>query len=238
MKQLFFKTALLITVTASICSCSTEKENNTSFAGTIKGLRKGTVYLKKVIDTSLVVIDSVQLQGADSFQFNLNIKEADVYYLYLDKKDGILFNDLAEVFLEPNKKITVITELDQFNKKLVIRGSENHTRFEEFKKVNSKFNLKRFELIDALSKQVLKKNEDSIAFVKKQLQRVVKNKYLYTVNFGLNNYNFEVAPYILVKEVSDAQTKYLDTVYKKLPPKIKTSKYGTQLKQLILERSL
>lgn len=236
MNRFFLKTITLLLVVISLYSCTKKNNSNTVFFGTIKGLRKGTVYLKKVIDTSLVVIDSVQLRGADSFEFNLNLSEPDLYYFYLDKKDGIVFNDLAEVFLEPNKKISASTQLDQFNTKLVVKGSENHTRFEAFKKINNKFNLKRFKLIDALTKQLYQKNKDSVVYLKKQLQKVMKNKYLYTVNFGLSNADYEVAPYVLVKEVKDAQIKYLDTVFKSLTPKVKSSKYGMQLKQLLLKR--
>jgi len=235
MKSFLLKMAVFTAVILGVYSC-TQKSNNTLFSGTIKGLRKGTVYLKKVEDTTLVVIDSVQLNGSDSFEFDLAISEPDIYYLYLDKKDGLLYNDLEELFLEPAKKITIHTQLDQFTKKFVVQGSANHTRLQNYKKVNSRFNLKRLELTGNLSRQVAKKNQDSIKLVGKQLQKLIKNRYLYTVNFALNNKNYEVAPYVLTKEIKDAQTKYLDTVYQSLSAKVKASKYGKQLAQLISER--
>lgn len=236
MNSILLKIAVVTAVIIGAISCS-KTTDATNFSGTIKGLRKGTVYLKKVEDTSLVVVDSVYLNGSDSFSFDVVILEPDIYYLYLDKKDGIQFNDLAELFLEPSENIVVTTQLDQFIKKMVVKGSENNTRLEAYKKVNNKFNLKRFELINKISKQVVRKNRDSANAIKKQLQKLVKNKYLYTVNFAMSNKEYEVAPYILTKEIKDAQTKFLDTVYQNLTPKIKTSKYGKELEKLILERA-
>lgn len=236
MKSILLKIAVVTAVIIGAVSCS-KTTDTTNFSGTIKGLRKGTVYLKKVEDTSLVVIDSVNLNGIDSFSFDVAINEPDVYYLYLDKKDGIQFNDLTELFLEPSENIVVTTQLDQFTKKMVVKGSKNHTRLEAYKKVNGKFNLKRFELINEMSKQVARKNRDSANIIKQQLQRLIKNKYLYTVNFAMSNKEYEVAPYILTKEIKDVQTKYLDTVYQSLVPKVKTSKYGKELEKLILERA-
>ena len=236
MKSILLKIAVVTAIIIGAVSCS-KTTDTTNFSGTIKGLRKGTVYLKKVEDTSLVVVDSVYLNGADSFSFDVAISEPDIYYLYLDKKDGIQFNDLAELFLEPSENIVVTTQLDQFTKKMVVKGSKNHTRLEAYKKVSSRFNLKRFELINEMSKQVARKNRDSANTIKQQLQKLVKIKYLYTVNFAMSNKEYEVAPYILTKEIKDAQTKYLDTVYKSLIPKVKTSKYGKKLEKLILERA-
>ena len=64
----------------------------------------------------------------------------------------------------------------------------------------------------------------------------LSSKYLATVNFALNNKDKEVAPYLLLTEIYDANIKYLDTVYTSLTPKIKDSKYGTLLESFISER--
>jgi len=235
MKSKIFRLAIVSGLAISLYSCA--KTETTHFTGTIKGLSKGTVYLKKVEDTTLVVLDSINLKGSDSFDFKVNITEPDICYLYLDKKDGIEFNDLVEVFLEPSKTIHLTTQLDKFSRKLKIVGSDNQTRLETFRKVNSNFNKRHFSLLKANLEAVKNNNQDSIQLIYNQVQNTIKHKYLYTVNFALANKEYEVAPYVVVKEIEDAQAKYLDTVYNSLAENIKASKYGKQLKQLIAERT-
>lgn len=237
MKLKILRFAIATGVAFSLYSCA-KTETTTHFTGTIKGLSKGTVYLKKIEDTTLVVLDSIRLKGSDTFDFNVNVAEPDIYYLHLDKKDGVEYNDLIGVFLEPSKTIHLTTQLDKFDRKLKVTGSMNHTRLETFKKVNSNFNKRRFSLLSANLNAVKNNHQDSIKLIYDQVKNTIKHKYLYTVNFALSNKEYEVAPYVVVKEIKDAQTKYLDTVYNSLTEKVKTSKYGKQLKDLIVERGV
>ena len=99
--------------------------------------------------------------------------------------------------------------------------------------MSSKFSNKNLDIIkqnfDAL------RDNDSIKAFEANLQykSLVKSKYLYTINFALNNKTSQVAPYIALTEVYDARLKYLDTIYTSLPDSIATSKYGKELKSLI-----
>ena len=61
----------------------------------------------------------------------------------------------------------------------------------------------------------------------------VKRGYLYAINFALNNADSYVAPYIAVKEVADANIKYLDSINNSLSPEVAKSKYGQELKEHI-----
>ena len=54
-----------------------------------------------------------------------------------------------------------------------------------------------------------------------------------TVNFAMNHKEYELAPYLMLSEIYNSNTKYLDTVYKALTPKIKDSKYGKSLESFI-----
>jgi hypothetical protein len=49
----------------------------------------------------------------------------------------------------------------------------------------------------------------------------------------LNNTDSYVAPYIAVKEVSDANLKYLDSINNSLSDDVANSKYGKELKEHI-----
>ena len=69
-----------------------------------------------------------------------------------------------------------------------------------------------------------------------QYENLLKRRYLYTVNFAINNKDYEVAPYLAISEVYDANIKYLDTIYNSLTPKVKESKYGRSLQEFLKER--
>ena len=227
------KILLLIISSLSIISCS--KKENTVFSGTIKGLSKGTIYLQQVQDSVLKTIDSVNLNGSNSFSFPLTLEEPDVFYFYLDKKDGTKYDDRLEIFLEPGE-INLTSKLKNLEKVAKITGSKNHTKFMEYKEMLSKFNVKNIGLLQANFEAV--KNSDTVLIKdsERKLKLLQKQKYLYTVNFAIQNKDLEVAPYITLREIKDANVTYLDTIRKSLSLKVKRSKYGKQLKELIKKR--
>jgi hypothetical protein len=52
----------------------------------------------------------------------------------------------------------------------------------------------------------------------------------------VNNKNSEIAPYIALAEIYNANVKYLDTIYNALPKEIANSKYGLELDKFIKKR--
>ena len=224
---------LLIGWLAIISSCS--KKENTIFSGTIKGLSKGTIYLQQIQDSVLKTIDSVNLNGSNTFSFPLSLDEPDVFYFYLDKKDGTKYDDRLEIFLEPGK-INLTSPLKNLEKKAKITGSKNHIKFTEYKNMLSKFNVRNIELLQANFEAVKNSDTMQIKSSEEELNILLKQKYLYTVNFAIQNKNLEVAPFIVLREIKDANVTYLDTVRKSLSIKVKRSKYGRQLNDLIEQR--
>jgi len=65
---------------------------------------------------------------------------------------------------------------------------------------------------------------------------LIKRKYLFAINFALTNKDKEIAPYIALSEVYDANIKYLDTINNALTPKVAKSKYGKMLSEYIAKR--
>lgn len=232
----FFK---ILTVVTLISSCNTKNDTfNTVINGNISGLRKGVLYLKKVEDTLFVVKDSIKFYGNENFKLQLNIPHPDVYHLHLDKNDGVEFNDMVEVFLEPNSEISITSTVDKFAEKIKISGSKNHNSFQTFNNIRNKFNLKQLKLTERLYLQASKKNRDSVKIIKNQLSKLVKNKYLYATNFALQNNNLDVAPFIAIRELNDAKIHYLDTIYNSLSAEIKKSYHGDRLRNLINSRKI
>ena len=158
-----------------------------------------------------------------------------MYYLYLRLKDGSLRDDRIPFFAEPGE-ITIETSLKNFGKDFSINGSENEKALNDYKKLMKRFSDRDLDLIkEELTAQ--KEGGDSlINAIKKKKAAALSSKYLATVNFALNNKDKEVAPYLLLSEIYDANVKYLDTVYTSLTPNVKDSKYGKLLESFISER--
>ena len=53
-----------------VFSCGKESENTMTVTGNIKGLKKGTLYLQQFKDSTLTVLDSLEIKGDGNFSFS------------------------------------------------------------------------------------------------------------------------------------------------------------------------
>jgi len=200
--------------------------------GTIKGLKKGTVLLQKVEDTSLIDVDSVIVDGDPIFNFERTIEEPEVYYLYLKLKDGSL-KDVRLPFFAEAANIQVATDLENFIMGAKITGSANQDKIYEHQMIMDRFSEKNLEIIEQLFNAQREENDSLISVLDKKQRNLITSRYLATVNFSLRNKELEIAPYLMSHVIPDINKKYLDTVYRSLDPKIKNSIYGKELEKLI-----
>jgi len=224
------KKAAILLVLILIASCS-KIEPNLTVTGSIKGLKKGTLYLQQLQDTILVVKDSIIYNGEERYVLTSDLEAPEMLYLTLDKNAG---DDIPRIsfFAEPGT-IEINTTLKQFEFDAKISGSTLQKKLEEFNDINAQFNNQNLELIKAKfdaqksgdSSKIEKANQDS--------DNLLKRKYLYAINFAMNNKDTEIAPYIALAEIYNANVKYLDTVYNALPKDIANSKYGVALDKFI-----
>ncbi len=63
--------------------------------------------------------------------------------------------------------------------------------------------------------------------------RNIQRNYVYAINFAINNKDSYIAPYIAVKEIPEANLKYLDSIAAVLPDSVANSKYGKELQAFI-----
>ncbi len=207
-------------------ACSSDKKSNMFVSGEIKGLKKGTLYLQKLKDTLLVSVDSVALDGVSTFSLSDRLESPEVYFLSLenDKEKSILF-------FGDEGDITINTKLDKFIFSADIVGQKNHQLLEEYNEMIDKFKNKNLDLIKAdfeSKNDTLKR--DSILKLSNSL---LKRRYYYTANFAVKNADSEVAPYLALTELYNANIKLLDTVNNSLAEKVKESKYGKELDKYI-----
>lgn len=230
----YFSILLLLTVLLANCSTPT-KEGNVTVIGNIKGLKKGVVYLQKIQDTLLVNVDSVSIDGNSEFVLKSEVKEPEIHYLYLDKNDGKQYNDRIDFFVEPGE-ITITTNLLDFENDVKIKGGKNQEKYTEYKKMLKRFNERNLRIIKEDFEASKQKDDEKLIENDKAYKNLMRQKYLYTINFAVTNRKLEVAPYITLNEVFDANIKFLDTVARSLSPKVKKSLYGKQLIKYIDDR--
>jgi len=219
-----------------ITSCSEKKsDKNLQITGNIKGLKKGTLYIQRIKDTTLVAIDTIQINGDSHFTSEMTIDSPEMFYLFLDRGVSNSVDNNLPFFAEPGK-ITIESSLEFFTADAKITGSKNQELYDEYKKVVSRYVDENLELITKRFTALKNKNNTELDKIQVEQDNILKRKYLYTTNFAVNHANYAVAPYVAVAEIYDINLKYLDTIQKSLTPEISKSLYGKQLKQLIEER--
>ena len=230
MKKLLFAILSLFI----LVSCENKPETNLQITGTVKGLQKGTLYLKKMGDSTFITLDSIKIDGKSEFESNIDLKSPEMLYLFLDRgetKSG----DNNLMFFAETGKINIATDLEYFYSKAVITGSKNNELYENYKKITSKYNEQQLELTVAKINALKNKQIDLIASIEEKSNVIMKRKYLYAINFAVTNKDYEVAPYIALSEINDATVKYLDTIQKSMSPKVAKSRYGLMLKKYVGE---
>lgn len=219
------KIIAILAVSLLIVACSTEKDGNMMVEGNIKGLKKGTLYLQKMNDTALIFVDSINVFGDGNFKLTDNVASPVMYYITFEGNTS----DKRILFFGNKGKIIINDNIDTFGFRPEIIGSKNQLVLNNYMKINNQFKNQRLEFIKKEFDAAKSKNADSIEKVKNDFNRMIRRKYLFATNFALNNSSSEVAPYIALTELYDANIKLLDTINKSLSTEVKNSIYGKRL---------
>lgn len=211
-----------------------ESTTNLHITGNIKGLKEGTLYIQKYNDTALIAIDTIKIDGKSTFESNLDLKSPEMLYLYLDRGVTNSLDNNIMFFAEAGT-INIDTNLDSFISSAKITGSKNQELFEEYKKINSRFNDENLTLIEKKFKALKSNNTITIDSITAAQENNIKRKYLYATNFAVNHKDHEVSPYIALAEIYDINIKYLDTIQKSMTPKVANSFYGKKLTKYVNE---
>ena len=222
------KKILVIGLLLLIVACSKEKElGNMVVQGKIKGIKKGTLYLKKMRDTLIVSVDSIRLFGKDSFTLSDNITSPEMYFLSLDQNQSTLS------FFGEEGIITINDQVEKFGVSPVIEGSINQKILESYKEVAKKFHGKQLDLLAANMQAQKDRDLETSQSLRKKAEKQNLKKYIYTINFALNNVDTEAAAYITLTELVNANVKYLDSINNSLTEKVQQSYYGKKLADFV-----
>lgn len=220
-----------------LVSCNKENHDgaNLHLTGNIKGLKKGTLYIQKISDTSLVAIDTIVFNGKSTFETYLKIDSPEMLYLFLDRGQTNSVDNNLPFFAEPgNMKIE--SSNDEFFYRAKITGSENQKLYEDFLKIKSRFVSDNLDLVAKNLEATKNSNIKQLDSISLKSEQLIKRRYLYTANFALNHAKNEIGPYLALSEIADINIKYLDTIQKSMSPKVAKSLYGKMLTKYVTDR--
>ena len=214
-----------------VFSCSKiDDENQFSLSLEIEDLKKGVIYLEKISDSSIVVIDSVLFNGNNSIEFQGKIDEPEIMIISLTFENEP--DPKSFTFFMEKSNISLKTRLKDFGFKVDSKGSKNDSIYRQYLEINKKFNNEKLDLISNSLVFQKSNNQDSISFYDSKLVNVNKRQFLHNANFAMRYSNYAIAPYIAITDLRES-TAILDTIYKSLDEGIKNSKYALELKTLI-----
>ena len=216
-------------LTMLVACSSPSKQGNMVVNGTIKNLKKGTLYLQKMQDSVLVSVDSIALLGNDSFTLTDDVSSPEMYYLTFDGNTS----EKRILFFGEKGIITITDNLEKFGVKPVIQGSRNQIVMDEYKKMMIQFQNLQLDLYEADFEARLKKNTRKSDSLRKVSEALIRKQYLYSSNFALTKTDYEAAPYIALTDLVNANVKLLDTIYVSLSKDVKASMYGKKLENFI-----
>lgn len=233
--------AILISLAFSIPlnSCVSRQEplteNTMTVRGTVEGLRVGTLFLQKVEDSEIVSIDSLMISGNPDFEFIHQIEQPEIFYLYLQKKDGDTLNDVITFFGEPGM-IDIQTQLSTFESSAIITGSENQNLLQDFFSYQRRFQNQNLDLLEDYLNAQKSKNLILADSLQQAIDQLLTRRYLFSINYAIQNADKFMAPYIILTHASEVQTHWLDSISNALSNEVRESIYGCELMKFIENR--
>ena len=201
-------------------------------SGFVDGMKEGTLLLQKTNNNNFITVDSMVVKGDAHFNFSEKIESPELYFLSLKIQNVDREVGAIAFFAEPGD-MTINTKLNNFLENAIITGSENQKKYTQYKTLIKRYSDRNKDLTQLLISAAEAKNIKDIDSRATLQKRVLAGSYLATVNFALNNKDYEIAPFLALSEIYNANPKYLDTIYSSLKPKIKASTYGVALKEFI-----
>ncbi len=205
-----------------ILSSCNNNQSNMIVNVDIKNFKKGNVFLQKISESDLVNIDSIFVKNGNPISFSYYIESPELFYITLDISK---IENRIEFFGDKGQ-INISTSLEKFNSDYKVSGSSTDSIYRDYLNMIKKFNDKTLDLIQ-LSFNLSKINmTDSLKIVEKEIESLNKRRYLYNLNYIVNNGNNFLSPLIAINEFSESSQLIKDTILKSMSKKVLDSKYG------------
>lgn len=220
----------------SILSCTKKADEITDYnliiKGNVDGFKQGKLYFQKEIDSALVVIDSVIVDGNSQFEKKFKLESPELMFLNIERHNSNNIDNSLVFFAEPGE-LNIKTTLEQFYYNAKITGSKNHELYEQYKKITSRYNNENTKLIGLRVLATKDKNQVRLDSIDKASAKLNAQRYLMIANFVKNNQDKEIAPLLIVDEIPNISKPILDTITQKITPEVLKSKYGQELQKLL-----
>ena len=200
----------------------------------VKELKKGTLYLERVLDSAIVTVDSIFIGREEAVVLQANLNHPELFYVLLDRNQTDDIDNRIPFFGQAGK-ISIQTTLDDFLTKAKITGSPTQEIYDAYLQVIRQFNNEELDLLAAYLQAQVRENSDSLALVEQQTASLSKRKILFTVNFAVNNSNSVIAPYLALSELSSVSKSLLDTIATSMSEDVANSRYGMLLTEYLSE---
>ena len=217
---------LILIFLATACS---QPSKTMTVNGSIQGFQKGTLYLQRVDDGRFITLDSLAMNSTTDFELGYDLEEAELLFLSFSKD----INAERISFFADKGVTTIHTSLKRFKYDAQIEGGTQQQLLDTYYKNIDRFKDQRLDAMEGQLNAEKEGNKDQADSLLAVMDNITKRSYLYTVNFAINNKDSEVAPFVAVSEIYDANVRFLDTINNVLPPKIANSKYGIILEAYI-----
>ena len=227
--------ALLVLTVIYSCKKENNADTNLHITGTVKGLKQGKIYIKRIVDTSLVTMDSIIVKGNSTFESHLKIDSPEMLYLILDRGHTTSVDDKLPFFAEPGN-MKIMTSMDGFYSRAKITGSENQKLYENFQKLKSRYTSINLELVQQNIEATQSNDVKKLDSIEDLSEKLLRRRYFVIANFAKNHADQEVGPYIALSEIYDMNIKYLDTIHNSMSPEVAKSHYGKMLTEFIENR--
>ena len=191
----------------------------------IEGFKKGKVSLQKVIDSTLITVDSVFVNNESPLNLSYDLKSPELFFITID----VSKNDKTLDFFGEQGEIIINSKLKNFSSEFKVHNSFNDSIYRNYLEIIRRFNFEELDLIKSSIEMTKLKQNDSLIKIQEKIRALNKRKSLFNLNFAVNNGNSSVAPLIAINNFSESKV-LLDTIIKSLDKEIVNSKYGKELK--------
>lgn len=219
----------ILIIVAGVLMTACQQNKGLNLQVKVDGLKKGTLYIESIQDTVLVQLDSIEVRGNKQIEFDVALDQPQMLYLHLDKNDENAFNDRLLFFAEQGQ-MSIRSTREAFENDAQVKGSNTDSIYRIYQEVLTSFSKRDIELLQLSIDPDYATKIDSISTLAASNER---RKFLYVLNFALNQNNSILAPYSIVYDGDGLAPKWKDSVYQSLTDDIKNSPMGESLKALL-----
>jgi len=232
MKKIFIAFATLTTIISCTNKTDSSTDYNLTITGNVDGLKQGKLYFQKEIDSVLVTIDSVLVNGDSKFEKKFKIDSPELMFLNIERNNSNNIDNSLVFFAEPGV-MNINTTLQQFYYNAKITGSKNHDLYDQYRQIVSRYTNENTKLIGLNVLAAKDKNMIRLDSINKASNKLLAQRYLSVANFVKNNQDKEISALLIVDEIPNISKPILDTITKNISPEVLNSKYGKELAKLL-----